>query len=146
MGFGNRWTPGNDKGKDSPPPGSYVIPSTLDKKGIKFYRESSLPPITPSKINTPGPGTYDCPSPIGREGPKFTFHGTDMKRKVNDSPAPGRYSPKTTFTEFTGFKEISFGIGERLTYRKASVNLGGVPGPGSYNLRSIFDKFKSSQS
>ena len=139
MGFGNRWTPRNDKGKDSPPPGLYSIPSTLDPKGPKFYRESSLPPITTSKMNTPGPGTYDCPSPLGREGPKFTFHGTDIRRKTSESPAPGRYSPKTTMTEFSGFKQISFGIGERLLYRKSS---NGPPGPGSYNFKSIFDKFK----
>ena len=38
MGYGNRWTPKNEKGKDSPSPGSYVLPDTLDKKENKPIR------------------------------------------------------------------------------------------------------------
>lgn len=141
MGFGTRWTPQNPKGKDSPPPGSYTIPSTLEKKGPKFYKQSSLPPITTlSKFSTPGPGSYEHPSPIGREAPKFTFHGSEIKQKVPESPAPGCYSPKTTVTEFSGFKEISFGIGERKVFNNKANE--GSPGPGSYNFGSLFDKFR----
>lgn len=142
MGFGTRWTPHNTKGKDSPPPDSYTIPTSFNKKGPIFIKESSLPPITNSKFSTPGPGSYDNPSPLGREGPKFTFHGSEIKKRLSESPAPGCYSPKTTVTEFSGFKEISFGIGERKIF---SVGNKETPGPGSYNFTSLFDKFRKAR-
>ena len=139
MGYGNRWTPKNEKGKDSPSPGYYVLPDTLDKKGIKFVRESVLPQIN-GRFTTPGPGTYDFQSNIGKDSPKYTFHGSESQKYQNESPAPGSYSPKMKYTEYSGFKEITFGIGERKFYRKASTN---VPGPGSYNISSHFDKYKT---
>ena len=138
MGFGSRWTPHNEKGMDSPPPGSYQMPSTLDKKGPKIVKDSNLPSIY-SKFSTPGPGAYETHSPLGRDTPKYTFRGSSVKKKISESPAPGCYSPKTTYTEFSGFKEITFGIGERVFLRKSVTD---VPGPGSYDISSNFDRYK----
>lgn len=138
MGFGSRWSPYNEKGKDSPPPGSYSFPTTLDKKGPKIVRNSALPAIH-YKNMTPGPGTYDSPSPLGRDSPKYTFHGATPTLKISQGPAPGCYSPKTAFTEFAGFKEISFGVGERIFLRRSLNN---VPGPGAYDIPGTFDRLK----
>lgn len=131
LGFGTRWTPQNERGKDSPPPDTYYIPTTFGTRGPKLVKESSLPPLTSIKFTTPGPGTYECPSPIGKEAPKYTFHGTNFRKKSNESPAPGFYSPKSAYLEFSGFKHISFGVGERILFRKKSID---VPGPGSYEI------------
>ena len=139
MGFGTRWTPHNEKGKDSPPPGSYYIPTTLDTKGPRIVKASHFPIIN-YKHSTPGPGTYDASPTLGKDSPKYTFHGTTPVNKISQSPAPGFYSPKTTVTEFSGFREISFGVGERIFLRKSLNN---VPGPGTYDISSLFDRFKS---
>ena len=139
MGFGTRWTPHNEKGKDSPPPGSYYIPTTLDTKGPRIVKASPFS-ATQYKHSTPGPGTYDALPTLGRDSPKYTFHGTTLVKKISQSPAPGFYSPKTTVTEFSGFREISFGVGERNFLRKSLNN---VPGPGSYEIAGTFDRFKS---
>jgi hypothetical protein len=137
MGFGTRWTPRNERGQDSPPPGSYSIPSTLTSKGPKIVKDSSLPPLTSTKFSTPGPGSYETLSPLGKEAPKYSFHGIETRISVNESPAPGCYSPKNTVTEFAGFREISFGVGKRKVFWNSGAN---VPGPGTYNILSNFDK------
>jgi Sperm-tail PG-rich repeat len=136
MGFGNRWTPRNEKGKSSPPPGSYQIPSSFDKKGPKIVKDSHFPSIN-IKFSTPGPGTYNFPSRLGKDRPKYTFHGSETAQRITESPAPGHYSPKT---ETLGPKGTSFGIGERVFFRKS---LNGVPGPGTYEISSRFDNYKN---
>lgn len=138
MGLGSRWSPRNVKGKDSPPPGLYSIPSSLSTKGTIFSRNSSLPPITPAKIITPGPGSYNFHSNIGKESPKYSFKGNNIKILVPQTPAPGCYTPKNTLTVNGGYKNISFGIGTR----KLSLGRHDNPGPGSYNLQSDFEKIK----
>lgn len=138
MGLGTRWTPRNDKGKDSPPPGLYSIPSSLTTKGTVFSRNSSLPPLIPVNHITPGPGSYNCNSSIGKESPKYSFKGNNIKILAPQTPAPGCYTPKSTLTVNGGYKNISFGIGNRRLNLAKNDN----PGPGSYNLQSDFEKIK----
>lgn len=139
MGLGSRWSPRNDKGKDSPPPGLYSIPSTLITKGTVFSRKSSLPPVSRTKTITPGPGSYNLNTILGKGSPKYSFRGNKAKIITPQTPAPGSYNPKNNLRDYAGgFKNISFGIGNR----KLSLGRNDNPGPGAYNMRSDFEKFK----
>ena len=138
MGLGSRWSPRNDKGHDSPPPGLYSLPSTLLTKGTVFSRKSSLPPVTLKKTTTPGPGSYNPNTILGNSSPKYTFRGNKAKITIPLTPAPGSYTPKNSFGDYSNaHKNLSFGIGNRKLSLKQNDN----PGPGTYNARSDFQKF-----
>eukprot|EP00826_Nyctotherus_ovalis_P060240 TRINITY_DN8431_c0_g2_i8.p3 TRINITY_DN8431_c0_g2~~TRINITY_DN8431_c0_g2_i8.p3 ORF type:complete len:106 (+),score=18.32 TRINITY_DN8431_c0_g2_i8:181-498(+) len=67
--FGGR-TSSNGKGNDVPPPGSYQIQSTIDKKHVARFgmaKRGELDNREAAKI--PGPGAYGIVN--ARSGPKF---------------------------------------------------------------------------
>jgi Sperm-tail PG-rich repeat len=137
IGFGARWHPDNPCGKDSPPPGSYNLPSTFNKDlGPKIVKVSVLPPLNTRHL-TPGPGAYDNPLTIGKQSPKFTFRGRHHSPKLSENPPPNAYHPNSTLTEFSGFKSIGFGYGNRTLFGRFNDS---TPGPGTYNIESNFDK------
>jgi hypothetical protein len=85
------------------------------------------------KQDLPGPGSYEPHSPIGKSALKFSFKGRARKEVRNDSPPPDAYNPCFTLVTRSNFKEISFGLGDR-----SKVRNNGMPGPGAYELPSIF--------
>ena len=70
MGYGGRWEPTCLRGKDSPPPNAYNLPSTFN---------STLGPILTQKPKrnddngVPGPGTYDVSRKPGSNSPRFSL-------------------------------------------------------------------------
>lgn len=139
LGFGQRWIPKNPQGKDSPPPGSYNLPSTLNREtGPRIVRDSLLPPVGYRHL-TPGPGTYEALSAIGRHSPKYSFRGRDLKVKISENPPPNAYHPNLTLTKFGAYKGIGFGYGNRSS-QNPHLNL--TPGPGTYEIHSNFDRNK----
>ena len=139
IGFGERWKPMNSMGKDSPPPGSYNLPSTLNKdSGPRIVKATVLPPVGHRHL-TPGPGSYNATTPMGKHSPKYSFRGRDLSLKISNNPPPNAYHPNLTLTEFSAFKSIGFGYGNRAFLRKFNDE---TPGPGSYNIESDFDKSK----
>lgn len=141
IGYGSRWKPNNPCGKDSPPPGTYNIPTSFNKDtGPRIAKASLLPPVT-SRHATPGPGSYEATLTIGKNSPMFSFRGKDLKIKVNENPPPNAYNPSRTLTEFSGYKGIGFGYGGRLFLNRLQEE---TPGPGTYNHPTGFEKAKKS--
>ena len=139
IGFGERWKPRNPMGNDSPPPGTYNLPSTLNKDtGPRIVRASLLPPVGHRHL-TPGPGAYETMTCVGKNSPKYSFRGRERLARGNDNPPPNAYHPNSTLTEHGAFKNIGFGYGNRVFLR---AHMNDTPGPGSYNIESNFDKIK----
>jgi Sperm-tail PG-rich repeat len=135
LGYGGRWTPGNKSGFNSPAPGSYNLPSTLNTKtGPRYTKDSPLRDQVVTDY-TPGPGSYNTTQPIGKFAPKFSMRPKNLRTRSNDSPPPNAYQP--VFIYNTAYKNITFGIGERNFIKKPSID---IPGPGAYEYRSEFTK------
>lgn len=131
IGFGNRQEIKNVKGQDSPPPGSYDLPSTFSKsKGPKMVKHTVLPLIK-NRNGSPGPGAYD-PVINKSSSPKYSFRIKLKDKRKFESPAPGAYDPKFTLTEFSAYKDIGFGVDQRSLSVGKSSETG--PGPGHYNI------------
>ena len=136
MGFGRRWNPLNVTGCDSPPPGSYNLPSLASNKGPRIVMDNGK--IGNCRNLTPGPGSYEPLKPLGLNKPKFALKGRIRRIDAEDTPAPGAYSPSFGLTQYTGYAKISFGTGERSDFGKKEWG----PGPGAYEIWSNFDKAK----
>ena len=134
IGFGRRWNPINIAGCDSPPPGSYNLPSLASNKGPKMVLDKTR--IDKSRNLTPGPGTYEPLKPLGLDKPMFALKGRISRKEAGNSPAPGTYSPTFGLTHYSGYANISFGTGERSKVAKRENG----PGPGAYEISSNFDK------
>ena len=138
FGFGNRWTPINLTGKDSPPPNTYEIQSGFDtthKSGFSFGSRLGHR----VRKESPGPGTYEVAIPAGKNAPKFTFRPRVMTRKKSVSPPPDTYRPSTSLIQSGRYKDIGFGFGERIVPLNKGRTYSAVkdfPGPGTYNLAS----------
>jgi hypothetical protein len=137
MGFGQRWTPQNAFGMDSPPPGTYTLPSVTSTRAPRIVRNTALNDGV--RFFTPGPGSYDPLQPLGKNAPKIAIRSRIHRKNDEESPGPNSYSPKFAATQQNGFAAISFGIGERMKIRR-DFAIG--PGPGSYNIAT---KLKSSR-
>lgn len=138
FGFGTRYEFKNSTGRDSPPPNTYNLPNYFkqEKPGpvmIKSKSQSKRP-----RDNLPGPGTYNPHSPLGKNSKKFSFRSRIPKEIRNDSPPPDAYNPCFTLVTKSNYKEITFGKGERMKLRKNDL-----PGPGTYELPSIFHTDRS---
>lgn len=130
LGFGSKWELINNKGKNSPPPGTYDLPTTFNKNlGPKLVKSNVLP-LIPSRYITPGPGAYN-PNNNGHSSPRYTFRMKNRVRKSIDGPSPGAYDLNFTQTEFSPYKNIAFGYDARKFLAKAPDT---GPGPGYYNI------------
>lgn len=130
MGFGSKLEVKNMTGKDSPPPGTYNIPSSFQKdKGPKMIKEYFLPLLN-KRHASPGPGAYNLVETVGNTSPRYTFRIKHAPRKLPEVPPPGTYEPNFTLTEFSGNKNFKFGTDSR----KIKKNIETGPGPGYYNL------------
>jgi len=130
----------------NPSPNQYYIKSStelnkLQNKGFVIGRRLDRP--QPSSTYQPGPGQYDGNKwKIIRDIP-FTvksrvafFYDIDMKQQKH-CISPQKYFPSTKTQEITRFNSTSFGKVERF---KIDASRECVPGPGTYNLPSIFNK------
>ena len=98
------------------------------------------------RINTgaedvPGPGNYDMKTTMGLNSCKFSFR---QRIKPQDAttrnyPPPNCYDPEFSQTEQLRFNAITFGIGGRGNVNGKLLD---NPGPGTYRIPSVFDKFK----
>ena len=130
LGFGSKWELKNTTGNDGPPPGTYNIPSTLNKNlGPRLVKHSVLP-LIPTRYITPGPGAYN-PNNNGSNSPRYSFRERNRAKIREDGPSPGSYDPKFTHTEFSPFKNLAFGCDSRKFNSKPKDT---GPGPGHYNI------------
>mmetsp|Transcript_3186 Transcript_3186/g.2924 ORF Transcript_3186/g.2924 Transcript_3186/m.2924 type:complete len:187 (+) Transcript_3186:122-682(+) len=141
FGFGRRWEPKNEKGRDSPPPTAYNPPSsfTMNSRTVNFSA-GTVAERTPIKTKfVPGPGTYNVTLPIGENSPKFTFRPRIQLKEKYLVPPPGTYNPSFKVIERSNFSKIGFGFGDRGKIQSRDEN----PGPGTYDLPGIFTRTNS---
>lgn len=137
--------------KDYPAPNNYLVKSEFDLKnkgksfGLSFkaYTKVKLPHIdvlSPENAKyIPGPGSYNVrKDDFGKEKPKALFLGKG--KTINDlikekAPPPNYYTPQNSLVTNSRYKSMTFGSGQRNTFKEYSK----TPGPGSYNLKSKFD-------
>jgi len=137
------------KGKGVPSPDTYNIPNSL-KTNIVPTLKSRHNDIFLSKAgNIPSPSDYhinykktnlDCTLKF-RHG---MYYESDTKMRL-DFPSPQQYKPLHTITEPSRYGNIKFG-GKGKSILISNLNVKN-PGPGAYNLPSIFDlnrKYKPS--
>ncbi|OMJ85829.1 hypothetical protein SteCoe_12739 [Stentor coeruleus] len=134
FGYGKRWTPMNESGKDSPSPGTYEARNFFGEKnkGPSFQKK-----YTSKILNNaiPGPGSYTPYNPLGTSGPKFTFRKRMKNKIIPSSPPPDLYKPSYRMIENSSYNNIGFGIGQRS---KIYGKLEESPGPGTYEIPSTF--------
>ena len=147
FGFGQRWTPINPAGKDSPPPNNYRQPSDFDSKrnvGYSFGAKLESYGDVYRRRELPGPGTYRVTGDVGKTGPKFSIRQKVTVVHYSDSPAPGTYRPSESLTKDGRFNTINFGFGRRISLANKGTSYPAVaanPGPGSYDVRQLFKDF-----
>lgn len=146
-------------GNESPPPGTYKIPSDFDKgrKGkmysfrcswksySKVYQKEGFNNTKGADPNVPGPGTYKNTPTFGKKGRQFTLKGKlkDQAPSV-DVPGPGAYKemttiPKTGKNYYSKFKSInsgSIGPPTNSRFRDQTKTAEEIPGPGQYTPRT----------
>jgi len=152
MGFGFRKEFINKKeAENTPSPQQYELKSIF-LENLKKERGCSLAQKINYKEgepkNFPGPTDYNNnnaewykKTPCSMKFRKDFFYIDDVKKSHNVSPM--KYLPKTKMTENNRFRNnsISFGIGLR-NYEIIEA-MDKIPGPGRYNLPSVFDKLKT---
>ena len=74
-------------------------------------------------------------------GPKFSLKSRikPIDSATRDNPPPNNYNPWFTLSEESKFEKITFGFGGRPN---VTGRINENPGPGTYKISSVFDKFK----
>ena len=160
MGLGGKIVMSEIRTKESklfPGPNQYSLRSFADdalKKKFTFGEgraalakswipgQTTLPPDVSREL--PGPGEYNAEGASFRE-PKITLKAKGKLFNDNireNAPPPGHYTSKYDFVENGRFNKISFGFGHKHDFTKSSNR---NPGPGTYKLPSIFDKYDKSR-
>ncbi|OMJ85871.1 hypothetical protein SteCoe_12713 [Stentor coeruleus] len=134
FGFGTRYEFKSLTGRDSPSPVSYTLPDCFsqEKGGPKMQSNPTIR-RTP-RAELPGPGAYNPHSPLGKNSKKFSFQSRKIVEIRSDSPPPNTYNPCFDLVTKGNFKEICFSKEEKI---KPLIK-NNSPGPGSYDLPSIF--------
>lgn len=141
FGYGKRWEPKNEKGRDSPPPTAYNPPSSfaMTARAIGFGNGPTAERAHTRSELSPGPGSYNPLAPLGEGSPKFSLRPRlSFKAKII-TPSPGDYEPKFKLVEKSNFARIGFGYGERARLNVRELS----PGPGTYEISSAFSKTNS---
>ena len=162
MGFGSKIVMSDLQSKESkyfPAPNHYPTKSDFPpdiNKGKSFglphsvYEKIYIPNLNYQSPhvakNFPGPGQYKIDEQIGSGKKKITLKSRIKwfaEENRSDAPPSNYYNPVRDLTEPSRFKKISLGYGQRSTIGKIKDF---VPGPGTYKLPSVFDRFTGTKS
>lgn len=150
FGFGNKQPLQMLYGKDSPPPTLYRSRSQFDYmpgagksigQSYAVYKKVHMPGLNTRLDEVPGPGAYESKTTIGANSRKFSLKSRikPADSATRDFPPPNNYSPNHYPTEESRFEKITFGFGGRPN---VTGRINENPGPGTYRISSVFDKFK----
>ncbi|CAD8053694.1 unnamed protein product [Paramecium sonneborni] len=134
FGFGNKLIKPLDlerRDKLNPAPGDYELKTFSSTKSFTFGNK--LTKIDRQQV--PGPGQYQYK--LQSKTPQFSIYGKILDKQIlsQQSASFVTYNPKEALTLNQRFNKISFGIGDRP---KQTFNEQ-IPGPGSYQSKSLFD-------
>ncbi|CAD8043309.1 unnamed protein product [Paramecium primaurelia] len=115
----------------NPAPGDYQLKALQSTKSFSFGNK--LAKI--ERQDVPGPGQYQFK--LLSKTPQFSIYGKIIDKQVLPKQQASfvTYNPKEALTLNQRFNKISFGIGDRP---KQTFNEQ-IPGPGSYQCKSLFD-------
>jgi hypothetical protein len=150
FGFGKKEAVKMLFGKDSPPPTLYRTRSQFDYvpgagktigQPYSVYAKVHMPGLNTKSAEIPGPGTYDQKTTLGANSRKFTLKSRikPADSATRDNPPPNTYDPVYDLSEESKFQKITFGFGSRPN---VTGRMNENPGPGTYRIPSVFDKFK----
>ena len=150
FGYGNKKPLQIIYGKDSPPPSLYRIKSQFEFQHTKgktigesydAYKKVHIPGHNTRKDEIPGPGNYDSKTTMGTNSRHFSLKSRikPADSATRDNPPPNCYNPGFQLTEEAKFDKIGFGFGGRPN---VTGRINENPGPGTYKIPSVFDKFK----
>ena len=139
FGLGQRSAVENVTGRGSPPPGTYNINSLIGDylKGPLLRGNANVQFSLRRVANQPGPGYYDPYEPLGSNAPKYSMKPKNLLKQRSKSPGPSNYFPNFRTTQNTQFAGIQFGFCDKER-TKSSLRKRQSPGPGSYEIPSIF--------
>lgn len=140
LGYGNKVDIRFLNKSCSPSPNAYNLPSTIKKapvtiKGRDYYHANTA-------SSYPGPGEYPLVEkntglPVTLKFRHGFFYDDDYKYK-GFQLSPQAYLPDDSFTVRNRFKNIKFGCEPRIA-NDIPKYLKSNPGPGTYDLPSVFD-------
>ena len=150
FGFGERKPLKMIFGKDSPSPTLYRSQSAFDYKpgagksiGMSYsvYQKVHIPGLNTRTSEIPGPGTYSTKTTLGVNSRKFSLKSRikPADSATRDNPPPNTYQPNFWLTEKAKFDKVTFGFGGRPN---VTGRLNENPGPGTYRVPSVFDRFQ----
>ncbi|CAD8132636.1 unnamed protein product [Paramecium octaurelia] len=134
FGFGTKLIKPLDmekRDKLNPAPGDYQLKISQNTKSFSFGNRF----VKKHRQEVPGPGQYQYR--LQSKTPQFSMYEKIIDKKVLPQQQASfvTYNPKEAITLNQRFNQISFGIGDRP---KQTLNEQ-VPGPGSYQCKSLFD-------
>lgn len=140
LGKGNKLDMSKLVSRNSPSPDTYNLNSTLKKNYVTIkskFQDSSLN----CKLKIPGPADYNLgiknstlPTTLKfRHG--FFYEDEFKSKKYQISPQA--YTPHDKFVLPSRYDKLKFGTESRGSINQTKSN---YPGPGYYNLPSVFDK------
>lgn len=124
----------------SPSPNTYNLPSTLRKGSVSIKGRDYMPVSTTSSY--PGPGEYpivekNTSLPTTLKFRHGFYYDEDYKYR-GFQLSPNAYFPDDSFTVRSRYKNIKFGIEPRIA-NDIPKGIKMNPGPGTYDLPSVFD-------
>lgn len=139
FGQGQRSPVENQRGRNSPPPGSYNINSTIGNyfKGPMLRGLANIQFSLRRVSNLPGPGSYSPYEPLGSNAPKYSMKPRNDLKPRSKSPGPSNYYPNFRATQTNRFSGIQFGYCDKNRTSSFPCKKNS-PGPGSYEIPSIF--------
>lgn len=101
-----------------------------------------MPGLNTRKDEIPGPGSYESKTTLGANSRKFSLKSRikPADSATRDNPPPNTYDPNFVLTEKAKFDKVTFGFGYRPN---VTGRINENPGPGTYRVPSVFDKFKN---
>lgn len=150
LGYGERTDFRYVRGKGVPSPDTYTMPSTLNKRNAASIKSRIPNNELLNKARIPAPGDYNIISknttlPTTLKFRHGLYYDDELKLKGH-CLSPQAYSPSIVFTHPSRYKEIKFSCQQRIA-GEISKEQKNMPGPGQYNLPSVFDlkrKYKPS--
>ena len=100
-------------------------------------------PFNKDLLAFPSPGEYKLREDPGKDKLKYSLRIRVKDYFKNENPSPDKYNPSHKYVFQDRYQNIGFGFGNRPDINPLKNILINNPGPGTYVMPSVFDKFKN---